>query len=290
MEGHKNRKNIYESVDDFFRRIIELKNSDLIKKYFQFLRRVPNHAPFNNTLAFMQNPDCSYYATADQWKKRFNRTVKEDVRPMVVLFPFAPVVFVYDYSDTEGNEVMPEQFIYWWRENGGALDNNIIRYTRENLEGLNIDYRKLDAKEYFAANKMTTGGYASSSKEGSNLDIVLHPKYSDKDIEAYGVLCHEMAHFLLGHLGEVKYYKRGDTTKLPLIISKDRRELSQHVKELEAELVAWIVFDGFGINKNSEAYMASWLINSNDLIGLKMSIVLTVASKIREMGKRRIYK
>jgi hypothetical protein len=49
---------IYQSVNDFFTRSMELKENGTIKKFFQFLKKTPNHAPFNNALVFIQNPDC----------------------------------------------------------------------------------------------------------------------------------------------------------------------------------------------------------------------------------------
>jgi len=288
MVDQNKQKNIYDTVDLFFRRVLELKDSEALEKYFRFLQQVPNHAPFNNTLVFIQNPKCSYYATAGDWMTKFNRVVKDGVRPMIILYPFSPVAFVYDYSDTEGDEIAPEDFIYWWRENGGTLDDNIIRHTRENLEALNINFRKLNEKEYFNNHSLTTGGYASRYRESKDLDIVLHPRYNEQDIEAYGVLCHEMAHILLGHLGSIEYRKNSD--KPVQIIARAREFLPRPIEEIEAELVAWIVFDALGIQKKSEAYIASWLIQASDLSEVfSMSAVLTAASKIREMGKRRVY-
>lgn len=35
---------------------------------------------------------------------------------MVVLVPFGPVEFVYDYDDTEGEEITEEKLLKWWQE------------------------------------------------------------------------------------------------------------------------------------------------------------------------------
>ena len=152
------QQKIYESVDDFFVRAFELRNSGKIERYFQFLKKVPDHAPFNNTLVFIQNPDCGYYATASQWEKRFGRSIKKDARPMVILFPFGPVEFVYDVRDTEGEQLTDEDIIHWWRENGGTLDGKIIDNTRRNLEKLGVRHEQIEARKYFEGESFQTGG------------------------------------------------------------------------------------------------------------------------------------
>ncbi|MEK6840012.1 MAG: hypothetical protein AABX72_03655 [Nanoarchaeota archaeon] len=104
---------IAERVNEFFEQILVLKSSDMMRQYLEFCERVPNHAMFNNTLVFIQKPSCYYYATKSQWKKRFNREPKPFARPLLILFPFAPVEFVYDLEDTDG-EPLPKNFIEWW--------------------------------------------------------------------------------------------------------------------------------------------------------------------------------
>ena len=281
----KKQQKIYESINSFFNRAIKLKDSGKIKKYFRFLKKVPNHAPFNNALVFIQNPDCGYYATASQWKKRFNRNVKIDARPMIVLFPFGPVEFVYDIINTEGDLITDEKILYWWRENGGTLDSRIIENTKKNLKALNVEYQQLKAREYFEKVEYRTGGYAQKNHLDNELSIVLHPRYSKERVEFYGVLCHEIAHILLGHLGSIKLPLKKEKEKKKEI-AKNRDWLLKHIKEIEAELVAWIVFNGLGIEKNSESYIASWIIEEKDAFNINMSNVLRVAGKIQEMGRR----
>lgn len=285
MENTKKQQKIYESINEFFVRVIELKESNKIAAYFKFLKKVPDHAPFNNTLVFIQNPDCGYYATASQWGKRFQRTIKKDARPMVVLFPFGPVEFVYDIGDTEGESINDEKILFWWRENGGTLDNEMIENTHQNLEALGVRYNNLDPRKYFEDDNFRTGGYARRTHLDNELNIVLHPRYSKSSIEAYGVLCHEIAHILLGHLGRVELPARKEN-EMRKEIAKDRTNTPKHIKELEAELVAWIVFDSLGIEKNSESYIAGWLNNQDDMRKMSMSEALKVAGKIQDMGRR----
>ena len=64
-----------------------------------FVSRLRNFAPFNAMLLHVQKPGLTFAASAWDWKTRFNRTIKEDARPLVILWPFCPVALVYDVLD-----------------------------------------------------------------------------------------------------------------------------------------------------------------------------------------------
>ncbi len=301
MESKKQKENIYQSIDDFFKRAIELKDSKLLEKYFQFINKVPYHAPFNNTIVFIQNPECGYYATATQWKNNFNRSIKENARPMVILVPFAPVGFVYDIEDTEGEKITDDEILFWWRNNGGTLNDDTIKKTIKNLEKIDVNIKNKNKWNYFENNDFRTAGYIQ--KENEKINITLHPKYDKKTLEMYGVLCHEIAHLLLGHLGEVPIEIKSKAKQVQQVslfdakhigkktrmIAKNRNDIAKNIKELEAELTAWIVFDRIGVKKRSESYIAAWLLNEEAINNISISEIVTVANKIFDMGKRIIY-
>jgi len=259
------KTNIFTEVNDLFRKILETKNSDDFIKFLRFIKRFRNRSPFNNALVFAQNPDCYYWATAKEWEK-FGRYVKKEARPMVVLQPFSPIMFVYDYKDTEGKEITNEKMLYWFEENEGLhFDRKIIDRTikyLEKKEGIRVIF--LEKAELTARhiNLDTALGYVSSNKE-----IVLHPRYLEEShqIELYAILVHEIAHYYLEHL-------------------KDRKYLNRNIKEIEAELTSWIVFTLFGIEKRSEEYLAFWMMRNDDLKYLDMSRILTVSWIIRNIG------
>jgi hypothetical protein len=62
---------------------------------------------FNAMLLQIQKPGLSYAASAYDWRARFDRTVREGARPLLILWPFGPVALVYDVQDTEGRD-LPE--------------------------------------------------------------------------------------------------------------------------------------------------------------------------------------
>jgi len=87
------------------------------KELLDFVKRMPNFAPFNAFLLNVQKPGLCFAASQRDWLTRFNRVVKEGARPLVILWPFAPVVFVYDVEDTEGKE-LPRDIAATFRARG----------------------------------------------------------------------------------------------------------------------------------------------------------------------------
>lgn len=77
------------------------------KELLDFISKFPHIAPFNAMLLQIQKPGLSFATSKYEWKKKYNREPKEDARPLVILWPFSPVAFVFDVQDTEGAELPP---------------------------------------------------------------------------------------------------------------------------------------------------------------------------------------
>lgn len=289
MQDRKELK-IYEDINELFRLIVEKKDSQELKHFLQFQKKNKHQSPFNNALIYAQNPRCVYYMTSDQWLKRHGCRVREDARPMIILFPFGPIKFVYDVSQVEGNkDIVENDFLNWWQEDkNNIITADIIEKTIRVCEKkYQIHLEHKDPKDYLEHHSLSTGGYVSSKKDLSDRPhIVLHPRYDDISmdfiIEKYGVLVHEIGHVLLGHLGQQRYFinsKTGQSKEL----CPERRHLERNVEELEAELVAWLVFNRFGIHKKSEEYMATWFLNKENMEKMDFALCLRTANKIFEM-------
>jgi len=289
MNKEKKEKEIYTEINQFLKDVFLLREHPHRKQYFNFMRKVSEYAPFNNSLVFIQNPNCGYYATASVWENKFRRDVKSGSRPMVILVPFGPVSFVYDFKDTLGEDMDENKFLEWWKEESKPVEEIVIKNTLRNLDDLGVKFNFGDNWKYFRDVNLRTGGYASSWGRGDERDheIVLNPKYKEIDMEGYGVLCHEIAHILLGHTGEIKMTKKDRDGEIKsILIAKDRSRLSKEAEEFEAEIVAWLVFNYMGIEKNSEPYLASWA--NSDTISYEINFVeiLKIAGKIQEMSKK----
>lgn len=299
MEPEKGQQKIYESVNQVFQDALKLKDQDFFRNFLKFSSRVPQNAPFNNALIFIQNSSCTYFATVSRWKK-FGRTIKKGTRPMLILMPFGPVEFVYDIKDTEGGDLPDSEVLNWWREREVHFDERIFKKTIQNINNLGIRFVKESPFKYFdmsgslgkflKIDAFRTAGVAKLHLNSKYRSIALHPRYDEPSVEAYGVLCHEIAHHLLGHIGEVVYRhqnKKGEISRA--VVASNRRVLTQNIKELEAEITAWLVFNYFNLKKQSEVYLASWIMNENDLKSINVVLVFRVAGLIQRIGEKIVY-
>ena len=84
---------------------------------------------------------------------------------------------------------------------------------------------------------------------------------------AYGVLCHELAHIYLGHLGADKEGGWPYRLNLPL-----------NVAEIEAESVAYIVCRRAGLRTHSAEYLSSYVEDSSDLDSISIDLVSRAAA------------
>jgi hypothetical protein len=98
-------------------------------KLLDFVSRLRNFAPFNAMLLQVQKPGLTYAASAWDWKTRFNRTIKEGARPLVILWPFAPVALVYDVLDTDGPD-LPADVAQTFHAVGSVNEKTMQRHIR----------------------------------------------------------------------------------------------------------------------------------------------------------------
>lgn len=94
------------------------------QEMLDFVVRLRNFAPFNAFLLHMQKPGLRFAASRLDWWERFGRTVKEGARPLLILWPFAPVALVYEAEDTEG-QPLPHDIAQAFRATGDMTENRI---------------------------------------------------------------------------------------------------------------------------------------------------------------------
>ena len=100
------------------------------KELLDFVNSLTNFAPFNVFLLHIQKPGLRFAASEHDWKKRFNRTIKEGVRPLLILWPFAPVALVFDVDDTEG-DALPADVAQAFRATGRMTEQRIQAFIKK---------------------------------------------------------------------------------------------------------------------------------------------------------------
>ena len=253
------------TIDELFRHSKLYRKSAEFSDLVRFMGRFRDYAPYNNLLVRLQNPACSFYARERDWKKRFNRCLKEDARPMLILAPMHPVMLVYDLDQTEGAELPKElqdfsKFEGKWEPTW--LTNAVENAARHHIR---VDFKTLSS---------TKSGFATMDPgfEQWKMRITIHDGLDEPS--RFGVLCHELAHILLGHLGT-------DWDQWwPSRLNLDRQTV-----EVEAESVAYIVATHMGLKGSSAAYISRYLKGGEVPESVSLDYIAKVAGHIEQMAK-----
>jgi hypothetical protein len=219
------------------------------KALLDFVVRLRNFAPFNAMLLQVQKPGLTYAASAADWRIRFGRKPREGARPLLILWPFAPVALVYDVVDTEGRDLPADVASFFAR---GPIREIEIERFRELTNNKNILWADLDAGDAQAGSIRCTKR-AANDKESNTYRVFINKNHAAA--VQFVTLAHELAHLFLGHLGADH-----------ALGVKDRSELPHRQEELEAESVAFIVCERNGVESRSKTYLANF-VNQNTTVG-----------------------
>ena len=241
------------------------------KELLDFVKRMPNFAPFNAFLLNVQKPGLRFAASQRDWQVKFNRNVKEGARPLVILWPFAPVVFVYDVDDTEGEE-LPRDIADAFRARGNMSIWTIKQFIALLLKK-GVDTQLIEYGDGLAGNikrpehDLVINQQSKDKKEKPDYLIRLN-KNHDANVQ-FATLTHELAHLFLGHLGMDKFLK------IP-----DRARLTHEEKEIEAESVCYIVCHRNNVTPNSEQYLSGFVGDQLQVERLDIYAILKAAGQV----------
>ena len=254
------------TIDNLLQASRNYRKSTEFQEMIGFMGRFRDYAPYNNMLVRIQNPTCSFYATARDWQKRFGRALIEDARPMLILAPMHPVMLVYDLDQTIGAKLPAE--LQNFSHFQGEWEPDWLHRLVENAyrHGIRVDFKPLSS---------TLSGFATLAHgSGEKMRIVVDEKLSEPS--RFGVLCHEMAHILLGHLGS------DEDGWWPT-----RSHLGRSAIEVEAEATAYVVTRHLGLEGKSAAYVSRHLRPNAEVPGgVSCDMIAKVAGRIERMATR----
>jgi hypothetical protein len=236
------------------------------KNLLDFVVKLRNFAPFNAMLLQIQKPGLTYAASAKDWRERFNRTPKPNARPLLILWPFGPVAFVYDVMDTEGDP-LPEDVATFFAH--GLIDTDQINDFIPLVKKNNIQWCWMDAGDGNA------GGIKVIRRADKDNKYTLYRIDINRNHEPavqFVSLTHELAHLFLGHLGPDKVLR---VPERPQILLKQR--------ELESESVAYLVCARNGIKSKSETYLKFYVDNNTTIDNLDIYNIMRAAGQIESM-------
>lgn len=88
------------ALDELFTLARKYNSPDAYLELMRFVGRFRFYSPFNAMLIHTQMPGAHYVCTAPKWRRDYHREIKIGARPIVILQPMGPILFVFDVSDT----------------------------------------------------------------------------------------------------------------------------------------------------------------------------------------------
>lgn len=245
------------------------------EKYTELLRTMSkfhSYSAQNCLLILEQNPQASFVAGFDSWKRNFHRYVKKDSHAIMIKSPCK-----YKVKDESGNEEerlgFKASYVFDIEDTAQISGKPVVQIGVENLAGsvqnfsdfllclttcadIPISYEKIKGK----ANGLYT--------EEDHPHIVISDSLSE--IQTIKTLIHEIAHSRL--------HSSKNT-------GKEEKKKTRDQRELEAESVAFIVCSYFNLDTSdySFPYILSWSSERfREILKDSMSDIQKVSSYIIE--------
>ena len=262
-------------LDELFLEVGTYRQSKDLKELLRFIKRFPRLAPFNAALLHIQKPGSSFVATIREWREKFGRTIKPGARPLVILWPFAPVRFVFELEDTTGTD-FPRELLQPFQTNGRLPEHAFSRLVG-NLSRDGISYHEADhgtsSAGYIQIAPFESIQVVKSKPSKVYYNLVVNRNHSAE--EKFATIAHELGHLYCGHLGtpnESWWPARG--------------HLPKTVREFEAECVSWIVCSRMGLRTPSAEYLHGYLEANEKIPEISLENVLRAAGQIESMAQR----
>lgn len=235
----------------------------------QFVTKLRNIAPFNAMLLHIQKPGIRYVTSEYEWMRKHGRKLKEGARPLVIMWPFGPVAFVYDVEDTIGKNLPDLAYEDIFQTHGAKVGERELRGALRFLAKHEIHCELIDTMDQHAGSIRR-----KSRREGDKVITQYHLRLNQNHTPTVrlATLIHELGHLFLGHLGSNEPLKIGSRGNLPT-----------KQAELEAESVSYLVCTRLGISTNSERYLAGFVDQNTSIGNLPIHDVLKVANRIEHL-------
>ncbi len=252
------------SIDRLFQDVKRYRKCSEFKKKLDFYSNFPYLGVYNSELVAMQRPGARFVLTAKNWEKKYQRKIKTNARPLIILVPFYPVDFLFDISDTKpidsnkkDNKDVIEQIISRFQASCYHDTSFYMNRLKDNLpkHGIHLNRNYNTGSEILSeiradqSETLYVQVYKDFRVEFKNyFTISVSPRANES--ETLAAVFHELGHLFCHHLNHSW--------------CKDR-SFTKEIKEFEAEVVSYLVCRRLGIESNSIIYLANYL-EANDNI------------------------
>ena len=281
------------ALDELFSLTHQYKSSQAYRDLLQFVTRFRSYSPFNAMLVHIQMPGAKFIAPPYRWLRDYGRRIGPGARPLVILQPMGPVMFVFDVTQTEPTEhasPLPREVEKPFEVRKGQVGNRLgLVIDNAKRDGIRTTKREQGSQSAgsiryvpvnFCASQQFQSGIGKDRKPvfidiQVKCDLVINAGMSRE--ARYATIVHELAHLYCGHLGtpKVQWWP-------------DRRGLSHDIREFEAESVAYMVCLRCGLDTPSEQYLSGFLEENEQVPPISLERVMKTAGLIESMSRQRM--
>ena len=267
-----------QAIDRLYQEVLSYRGTENFESLINFVKKFPHISLYNAMLVHMQKPGSVFVASVNDWKK-YDRIPKPGARPLLILQPFGPVAFVYEYNDTEG-QPLPQGLVDSFQVEGRQISENILDSLIQNVywEGVEV-YRQsygTNMAGYICAKTPHASIYIQQKEKKYSLSIY-HSIVLNNNLSLtaqYATIIHELGHLFCGHVEHDPKKEKW----LP-----DRYYLSKEEREFEAETVCWLVCERNGIINPSAQYLSGYLKNKKVIPSVSIDTVLKATGIIESL-------
>lgn len=281
------------ALDELFSLTHQYRAGEAYRDLLKFVARFRSYSPYNAMLIHVQMPGAVFVAPPHRWLGTYQRTIRPGARPIVILQPMGPVMFVFDVSDTEPKACassMPPEVENPFEVSGAALGSGLCRLIDNGKrDGVRVTFSKQGSQSagsichvaagINASQTFQTGRDSSGKPVTADIPIIYDLEVNanlDKE-ERYATIAHELAHLYCGHLGSPN-----------LRWWPSRAGLGHVQREFEAESIAYLVCGRLGIANPSHRYLANYVSRHDQVPLISLDRVMATAGLIESMTRRRL--
>ena len=301
-----NRSGADAQVRQLIKQALDAPTPGELGQFLTFATKFRRLAIWNAQMAYIQRPGARVIASEHEWKT-IGRQVLPDAVPIIILWPFSPIKYVYELEDTGppvDREKISDPFATRGEFQPGTLAALIANLKKQKTFRVKIEPRRQGFSyagsaasqghlPFVQAGTTTLNGASligqfahenAKSDGGQPVKSVATFRITVNDrlqpSERFVTLAHELGHIFCGHVGGcVSHGGRDDESGWP-----DRRSLGKNEKEIEAEAVAFLVASRCELITRSAEYLKSYAEKA-EMTKINIDLIVRAAARIERLAK-----
>ena len=296
-----------QQVRQLIKQALEAPTIEQLTEFLDFTNRFRRLAVWNARMVYIQRPGAKAIASEGEWRS-VGRELLPDAVPIIILWPFSPIRFVYELADTGppiDREQIGDPFAAAGKFEAKVLLALIANLAKAKTFKVTVEFRRqgfhyagsaasqgsasvISSGELSVSEQSAIGQFATANAEMTNATgqsavpayrVTLNDRLNEK--ERFVTLVHELGHIFCGHVGACLSGngREDEETGWP-----ERRKLGKNEKEVEAEAVAYLIAGRAGLVTASATYLRGYAKNA-DMQLINSDLIVRAATRIERLAK-----